>query len=182
MTRSYLDPPCPIVAVATAQGAAALAVLQRPEIRELFASEGVLSPVELESRYEVYAEQYVLAIEVEAKLALQMARTQIYPAVMGYLGQLSSSLHHQENLGLPPDRALAGKIASLNQQLLQTCESLDGAIANPPHGDTQAHMNHCANTLLPLIATLRQAVDGLEALVDDAVWPLPSYQEMLFIK
>ena len=43
-------------------------------------------------------------------------------------------------------------------------------------------MNHCANSLLPLIETLREAVDGLEALVDDALWPLPTYQEMLFIK
>jgi len=162
--------------------AEALGVLQRPAIRELFASVGVLSPVELESRYEVYAEQYVLAIEVEAKLALQIARTQIYPAVMGYLGQLSSSLHHQETLALPCDRGLVSTIASLNQQLLQTCTKLDGAIANPPHGDVQGHMNHCANTLLPLIESLREAVDSLEALVDDALWPLPTYQEMLFIK
>jgi len=162
--------------------AEALGVLQRPAIRELFASGGVLSPVELESRYEVYAEQYVLAIEVEAKLALQMARTQIYPAVMGYLGQLSSSLHHQENLALPCDRGLVSTIASLNQQLLQNCTKLEEAIANPPHGDVQGHMNHCADTLLPLIESLREAVDGLESLVDDAVWPLPTYQEMLFIK
>ena len=160
----------------------ALSVLQRDDVRQLFISEGVLSPVELESRFEVYAEQYVLAIEVEAKLALQMARTQIYPAVMTYLGQLSSSLHHQENLGLPPDRAMAGKIASLNQQLLQTCTKLDEAIDSPPHGEVQAHMNHCAHTLLPLMETLREAVDGLETLVDDAIWPLPTYQEMLFIR
>jgi len=160
----------------------ALSVLQREDVRQLFISEGVLSAVELESRYEVYAEQYVLAIEVEAKLALQMARTQIYPAVMTYLGQLSSSLHHQENLGLPPDRAMAGKIASLNQQLLQTCTKLDEAIASPPHGDAQAHMNHCAHTLLPLMETLREAVDGLETLVDESIWPLPTYQEMLFVR
>jgi glutamine synthetase len=162
--------------------AEALGVLQRPAIRELFASSGVLSPVELESRYEVYAEQYVLAIEVEAKLALQMARTQVYPAVMAYLGQLSSSLQHQETLGLTTDRVLVGRIAGLNHQLLQTCSNLDEAIANPPHGDVQGHMNHCANILLPLIESLRESVDGLEGLVDDAIWPLPTYQEMLFIK
>jgi len=67
----------------------ALPVLQRPEIRELFERQGVLSPLELESRFEVYAEQYILAIEVEAKLVLRMARTQIYPVVMGYMETLT---------------------------------------------------------------------------------------------
>jgi glutamine synthetase len=43
-------------------------------------------------------------------------------------------------------------------------------------------MDHCANTLVPLMAQLREAVDGLEAFVDDNLWPLPSYQEMLFVR
>jgi glutamine synthetase len=91
-------------------------------------------------------------------------------------------LQHQESLGLPCDRVLAGKIANLNQQLLGTCTKLEEAIANPPHGNVQGHMNHCAIILLPLIESLRESADGLEALVDDAIWPLPTYQEMLFIK
>jgi glutamine synthetase len=58
---------------------------------------------------------------------------------------------------------------------------LQAAVEHPPHG-TEAHMRHCADTLVPLMASLREAVDGLEALVDDNLWPLPSYQEMLFIR
>jgi glutamine synthetase len=58
---------------------------------------------------------------------------------------------------------------------------LQAAIANPPHG-TEAHMRYCADTLVPLMAELRQVVDGLEALVDDNLWPLPTYQEMLFVR
>jgi glutamine synthetase len=159
----------------------ALLVLQRPEVRDLFAREGVLTPLELESRFEVYGEQYVLAVEVEAKLVLQIARTQIYPAVMTYLGSLANSLRYQEDLGLPPDRATAGRIASLNQELLSHANALEVALAEPPHG-TAAHMRHCVDKLLPLMLSVRQAVDGLETLVDDAIWPLPSYQEMLFIR
>jgi glutamine synthetase len=159
----------------------ALLVLQRPEVRDLFAREGVLTPLELESRFEVYGEQYVLAVEVEAKLVLQIARTQIYPAVMTYLGSLANSLRYQEDLGLPPDRATAGRIASLNQELLSHANALEVALAEPPHG-TAAHMRHCVDKLLPLMLSVRHAVDGLETLVDDAIWPLPSYQEMLFIR
>jgi glutamine synthetase len=159
----------------------ALPALQRPAVRDLFESQGVLTPHELQSRFEVYAEQYILAIEVEARLVLRIGRSQIYPAVMAYLGDLANSLRHQEDLGLPPDRETAGRIATLNRQLLSNATALEEALVNPPHG-TEAHMRHCADVVLPLMHKIRESVDGLEILVDDAVWPLPTYQEMLFIK
>jgi glutamine synthetase len=159
----------------------ALPVLERPEIRDLFQRQGVLTPVELESRFEVYAEQYILAIEVEARLAFRIARTQIYPVVMQSLERLSRSLRDQEAIGIQSDRGLATKIADLNSQLVQRCGALEEALANPPH-DTHGHLHHCAGTLMPLIGSLREAVDGLETLVDDDLWPLPTYQEMLFVR
>jgi glutamine synthetase len=159
----------------------ALPVLQRPAIRELFERQGVLSPLELESRYEVYAEQYVLAIEVEAKLVLRLARTQVYPVVMAYLDSLARSLKSQEALGIGADRSLVDQLVALNQQLVGQCTGLEQVLQNPPHG-VEAHMAHCAHTLLPMMLRIREAVDGLELLVDDADWPLPSYQEMLFVR
>ncbi|MFM7085916.1 MAG: glutamine synthetase III [Cyanobium sp.] len=161
----------------------ALPVLQRPEIRDLFSRQGVLTPVELESRFEVYAEQYILAIEVEARLVLRMARTQIYPVVMESLDRLSRSLLDQKELGLPADSSLASQMATRNQQLLQHCASLEQtlALAQPPH-DTQAHLRYCSDTLLPLMDRIRTAVDGLEVLVEDDLWPLPTYQELLFVR
>jgi len=159
----------------------ALPVLERPEIRALFERQGVLTPLELESRFEVYAEQYILAIEVEARLVLRMARTQIYPAVMGYLEQLAGSLRDQEALGLPTDRSLISKAAGLNQELLHKCTALEEAIGHPPH-DVHGHLRHCSDTLMTLIGQIREAVDGLEVLVDDDLWPLPSYGEMLFFR
>ena len=159
----------------------ALPVLERPEIRDLFQRQGVLTPVELESRFEVYAEQYILAIEVEARLAVRIARTQIYPVAMESLERLARSLRDQEAIGLQPDRSMAETISGLNGQLVQRCAALEEALANPPH-DTHGHLHHCAGTLMPLIGSLREAVDGLESLVDDALWPLPTYQEMLFVR
>jgi glutamine synthetase type III len=159
----------------------ALPVLQRPEVRELFERQGVLSAVELESRFEVYAEQYVLAIEVEAKLALQIARTQVYPAAVRYLGELGQALQEQQAMGLHPNLKLRNQLGELLEQLNNGCENLDQALSVAPHG-TEAHMRHCADSLMPLIGDLRAAVDGLEGLVDDGLWPLPSYQEMLFMR
>jgi glutamine synthetase len=137
--------------------------------------------VELESRFEVYAEQYILAIEVEARLALRIARTQIYPVVMQSLERLSRSLRDQEAIGIQTDRGLATTIADLNSKLVQRCGALEEALAHPPH-DTHGHLHHCAGTLMPLIGSLREAVDGLETLVDDDLWPLPTYQELLFVR
>lgn len=159
----------------------ALPVLQRPEVRDLFARHSVLSPVELESRFEVYSEQYCLAIEVEAKLALRMARTQVYPAVTTYLGELAGSLQEQESIGLSPSRDVAQQIAALNQHVLDRATALETALGSAPHG-ASAHMRHCADQLMPLMGELRAAVDGLEVLVDDTAWPFPTYQEMLFVR
>ena len=159
----------------------ALPVLERPEIRDLFQRQGVLTPVELESRFEVYAEQYILAIEVETRLAVRIARTQIYPVAMQCLERLSRSLRDQEAIGIQTDRGLAATIADLNSKLVHRASALEEALAHPPH-DTHGHLRHCADTLMPLIGSLREAVDGLEALVDDDLWPLPTYQEMLFVR
>ncbi|UPH90710.1 glutamine synthetase III [Synechococcus sp. NB0720_010] len=159
----------------------ALPVLQRPAIRDLFSRHNVLSPVELESRYEVYSEQYCLAIEVEARLAVRIARTQLYPAVSAYLGELAGSLQEQEAIGLNPSKALAQQIAGLNQQLLDRAAALETALGNAPHG-SEAHMRHCADQLMVRMGELREAADALEGLVDDTAWPLPTYQEMLFVR
>ncbi|MFW6730372.1 MAG: glutamine synthetase III [Synechococcus sp.] len=161
--------------------AQALPVLERPEVAELFERQGVLSRVELQSRYEVYAEQYILAIEVEAKLALRIARTQIAPAVQAALGDLASSLAERKAAGLAADSRLAERIAGLEGEMLNQIDALEQALANPSHGSA-AHMGHCADVLLPAMLQLRQAVDALEQLVDDSLWPLPTYQEMLFVR
>ena len=159
----------------------ALPVLQRPAIRDLFSLHNVLSPVELESRFEVYSEQYCLAIEVEARLAVRIARTQLYPAVSAYLGELAGSLQEQEAIGLTPSKAIAQQIALLNQRLLDRATVLENALGNAPHG-AEAHMRHCADQLMVRMGELREAADALEVLVDDTAWPLPTYQEMLFCR
>jgi glutamine synthetase len=159
----------------------ALPVLERPAIRELFERQGVLTPLELESRFEVYAEQYILAVEVEARLVLRMARTQIYPAVSDALEQLARSLRQQEELGLPTDRSIASRAATLSQEMLAGCEALEQSLHQAPEG-VNGHLRHCAGPLLSQIQTIRAAADSLELLIDDARWPLPTYQEMLFMR
>jgi glutamine synthetase len=160
----------------------ALPVLQEKAIEELFSGLGVLSPVELASRYETYAEQYILSIEVEAKLVISMAKTLIYPAATRYLSTLASTIDNLKDIGVDFDVETAQKVATLTKSMMDTVGKLGAALSNHDFANTEAHMQYLANTVRPLMDEVRQSADALEGEVADDLWPLPTYQEMLFIK
>jgi glutamine synthetase len=160
----------------------ALPVLAQKDIEELFTRTGVLSSVELASRYEVYAEQYILSIEVEAKLVASIARTTIYPVAARYLSDLAGTLAQLKDLGAPFDRQILDGVAAETQAMLAAVAELEAALGSHDFDSTAAHMQYCAKSICPLMLKVRSHVDALEGLVANDLWPLPSYQEMLFIK
>ena len=160
----------------------ALPVLKEPAIEELFTKTGVLTAVELESRFEVYAEQYILSIEVEAKLVVSLAKTLIYPAALEYLAQLATTAQNLTGLGIHLETKNAQKVAELANGLLAATEKLSEALKVEEFASTEGKMQHCAQTLRPLMDEVRHWADSLEGEVPDRLWPLPTYQEMLFIK
>lgn len=162
--------------------AEALPELVSPEVQELFASTGVLSPAELESRYEVYAEQYILSIGVEASLMTEMARTMIYPAAMAYAADLAGTLETSEQMGVVFDVGTLKAMATSLDAMMVKVGELETALERHDFADTAAHMAFCADTLVPLMGEIRTAADALELQVADKYWPLPKYREMLFVK
>jgi glutamine synthetase len=160
----------------------ALPMLKSPEVQELFKRTGVLTPVELESRFEVYSEQYVKSIDVEAKLVINMAKTVIYPAAIAYLSQLSSTMQGLVAMGVNLDKAPAQTVSNLLNTMMASVNKLSDAASKHDFGSTEAHMQHCAGTIRSLMDEVRRSGDALEAEVGDEFWPLPTYQEMLFIK
>ncbi len=160
----------------------ALPVLTEDDVIALFERTGVLSPVELESRYEVYAEQYILSIAVEAKLMVEMARTIIYPAAMSYLSELAVVTSRAKKVGVDVDtRAMASANESATA-LLDAADALAATIDEHDFDSTEAHMRFCADTVRGLMDDVRFQADILESKVSDEVWPLPKYREMLFIR
>jgi glutamine synthetase len=153
----------------------ALPAFKSPEVIELFSSTGVLSPVELASRFEVYAEQYVLSIEVEAKLVVEMATTIIYPAAISYLSSMAST-------GFTLEHSPATKVADTASAMMASVEKLSAALATEDFATTEAHMSFLAADVRDLMGEVRESADALEMLVADNMWPLPKYREMLFIK
>ena len=160
----------------------ALPVLKEKYIEDLFSGLGVLSPVELASRFEAYAEQYILSIEVEAKLVISMAKTLIYPAANRYLSELSNTALSLKEIGVDLDIETIEKVSSLAKSMMEKVSKLGSALESHDFATTEDHMQYLSKTIRPLMDEVREYADGLEAEIADDLWPLPSYEEMLFIK
>ena len=159
----------------------ALGQLQTPEVKELFSKYNVLSERELESRFEIYCEQYCMTVGVEANLTLDMARTMIFPAVARYQGELASTLVNLKALGHEIETPTLDRVTALAKSLQDSISGLEAAVQHEG-GDATAETRHFCDKVLPAMAEVRKYADELEGLVPDDLWPLPKYQEMLFIK
>jgi glutamine synthetase len=151
----------------------ALPVLEKPEVIALFEKYQVLSPRELHSRYEVYLEQYVKTVLVEAKLVVKMAKTQILPTALRYQKELAGTL--------PAGSKLSEQITSLVANLDKGLGTLESALAH----ESSAVLDECKHLkdkVLPTMLSIREAADALEGVIADDQWPLPTYQEMLFVR
>jgi len=162
--------------------AEALPYFKDESIVSLFERTGVLTPQELLSRFEVYAEQYILSIEVEAKLVKDIASTSIYPAAIKYISELSATSASLADVSVSLDKTILKSAVSLSNSLMTSVSSLSAAIEKHDFATVEEHMTFCAETICPLMLEVRAAADALEAVVSDEYWPLPKYQEMLFIK
>ncbi|HEY4809869.1 MAG TPA: glutamine synthetase III [Solirubrobacteraceae bacterium] len=134
----------------------------------------VLSKRELESRYEVFTEQYVININIEAETAASIGRTMLMPASVRYLNELKAS-------GLDE---LVGEIEPLVKELHFAQLKLEDANLdeNHPNSPIMKEAVYMRDTVIPAMEDVRDVADRLEKLVADDLWPLPKYSEMLFIK
>ena len=157
-----------------ADTSAAIAPLKDAANRELFSRYGVLSEVEMDSRWEIARDDYERRLRIEGGIALEIARSMVRPVVADEFSRLASALHEarQDSLkvGIAGLKALSLKLGAGLDDLHVKCERLDKALAR----GTPAK-------LLDAMRDLRRTVDRLELLVDDRRWPLPKYREMLFV-
>jgi len=161
---------------------AALPALQKPEVIELFKKYKVLEPRELHSRYEVYLEQYVKSVRVEANVVIELARTTLLPATVRYLSEVASSVAQAKSVGLSFDLKTPGKVAELVGELEKSIDALESVAGLVPHGDTLREAQYYADAIVPAFNKVREIADTLEGLVADDLWPLPTYQELLFLR
>jgi glutamine synthetase len=134
----------------------------------------VLSKRELESRYEVFTEQYAVNLNIEAETEATIARTMLLPAGVRYLNELRAT-------GL---EELLAEIEPLLKELHFALIKLEDVNLpeNQPDSSPQKWAVYMRDTVIPAMEDVRDVSDRLEKLVADDLWPLPKYQEMLFIK
>jgi len=166
----------------------ALGGWMEPASVELFTKHGIFTETELHARYEIFLENYIKKVDIEAKLISEIALTQIVPAVSGYLLDLSKTVEELQEIGFKKDafgglRENIETIAKHLQAIFEGVKKLDTTVDQAHQiGDTAKTAHFFRNEVFPIFDEVRGAVDALELLVDDARWPLPKYREMLFLK
>ncbi len=140
---------------------------------KLFEKYGVLSRTELESRYEVYQEQYDMTVEIEAKLAADIAETMILPVAIEEQSELTDSLLKLDELKISSGAVTIKKKIELLGKLIDSS-------ANSIEKLNETIKNENSQDMINYIAELRESIDALELKVNDERWPLPKYAELLF--
>ncbi|MFI8567102.1 glutamine synthetase III [Rhodococcus sp. NPDC078407] len=149
---------------------------------ELFEKYKVFNHREMHSRYEIGLEQYALTVFVEARLTLEMGQTSILPAAVRYQTELAQNVSALKGAGVDDvDMSALQAVSAPLSELRAGLATLKGALEADPGGDALAEATHAKDELLPAMAAVRAASDTLEAMVADDLWPLPTYQEMLYI-
>ena len=159
----------------------ALPVLGSKEVTELFDHYGVLTARELHSRMDVYLEQYCLSVGLEARTAIEMAKTIIFPAAIRYQGELAQTCVSLKAVGYIFDTDTLDQVTALVKDLQTGIVKLEKALAGHGGHSQPDHAKHLGTVVLPAMGALRKTADTLEGVVADDLWPLATYQEMLFI-
>ncbi len=151
----------------------------------LFESQKILSKSEVESRLEIYLQTYSKQINIEGSIMVEMCRKQIIPAVSAYLKELTSSIQGQEAIGLKSATNQRNQAELLQLSLeaaIAETEVLHSAIgkALSLSGEVQKQAEFYRDTVATQMQTLRTHVDFLETYTDTRLWPLPSYDDLLF--
>ena len=143
----------------------------------------VLNARELHARYEITLETYVKTVNVEAQLMVLMANRYILPAALRYQKDVAESVKAVKDAGGSSKEAkkLLDKITGLVDELRRRTDKLAKALEHHAPS-TEKHAKYMRDTIVPAMETLRESGDQIEVVVPHAIWPLPTYREMLFIK
>jgi glutamine synthetase len=169
----------------------ALDVWERKETKQLFSEMGVLSPVEVEARHEIELHSYMLKIQIESRVAGDLAQNHIIPTAISYQNRLIENVRGLREV-LPADKAK--KATAIQLELIEEISDRVAAIkglvdamvdarkkANVIEDARERAIAYC-DTVRPHLDKIRYNSDKLELVVDDELWPLPKMRELLFTR
>ena len=164
---------------------AALPALIDPKNIQLMEDFGVLTKVEMESRYEVELEHYSKIINIEALTMLEMARKQLLPAINSYMSEVAntaaSKLAVSESLSVRSETKALTRLSADADAMSDAVDELQAAVnAAKALSDESAKAVAFHDDVLPKMDALRAAADDAETICGEDYWPLPSYSKMLY--
>jgi len=167
----------------------ALPVLVEPESKKMFERYGVLNEEELVSRYNIMLEAYCKTINIESLLTATIASTMILPAALEYQSRLANTIVQSKaavgGLNLSTEERLLRDLCEKVNQLYNSIDVLQSlrheTTDDEGHGEPYSHARFYQQRVIPAMNEVRAAADELELIVDDSLWPLPKFREMLYI-
>ena len=164
---------------------AALPALIEPKNIQLMEDFGVLTKVEMESRYEVEMEHYSKIINIEALTMLEMARKQLLPAVNSYMSEVAntaaSKLAVSEAISVRSETKTLQKLSADADAMSDAIDTLQAAVNAAKTLPTETEKAVAFHSdVIPAMDALRAAADDAETICGEDYWPLPSYSKMLY--
>jgi glutamine synthetase len=150
----------------------------------LFEKYSVLSKRELESRHEIFVEQYFRTVNIEGETAAHMVHSMFLPAANRYLTELLNTAERADDVGLKVKGIVstARTVAGLVDELTEALAELDKQNEELGGEEVESKAEHMRKTVIPAMNEVRAVVDRLEKVMPDDLWPVPTYRDMLLIK
>lgn len=156
------------------------------ESKAIFEEFGVMSGIELDARNEIQHENYIMKLQIEARLISELGMTQVVPAALRYQNKLVDNARGLVEFGLDNTHVktilekLNGHITTIQTQIVEM--NKERGEINKIEDTREKAIAYCDRMKAKYFDTIREAVDKLEILIDDEDWPLLKYREMLFLR
>ena len=153
---------------------------------KLFARHGICTATEVQSRTEILLDEYAKTLHIEGLTMLEMLSRQIIPACIAYSNKLAEGVAVKKSIGIDAaeERDMVQQLTEQTAALSKTRAALQKAVDDAPAGNDIQSLQHRAeyyrDTVIPVMQQCRTIADGLESMVDENDWPLPTYGRMLF--
>lgn len=159
-----------------------------PASKKLFSDNNIFDVRELEARYDIMQESYVKKIDIEAKVLAQLATSHVIPAAVDYQTKLAACVANLKAAGVPKSSygAQLEMVQTISNHINTIHENVQKLVAETEKAhhieNTHKRALACCHKVKPLFDVIRNASDALEFMIEDDLWKLPKYRELLFIK
>ncbi len=163
----------------------AIAAISDPKVSAFLVEQGIFSERELASRLNVSMERYVKTVLLEAETLIEVLNTQVIPAGERQLEASAAAAARLEDVSGKPSalKKRVKQVAAVLDQVVSSAEKLQALVEANSHGHDEAALaRRLADEVRPAMDAVRLAADQLEHIVNDELWAIPKYREMLFVK